>query len=419
VIKAPKGIKDVLPDEARKWRHIDRCIRETMRRFDYKEIQFPTFEETALFTRSIGKTTDIVEKQMYTFTDAGKRSMTLTPEGTASVVRAYIEHALARKSPYLKLFYIARMYRQESPQAGRLRQHTQFGVEAMGSGSPAQDVEVIQVLLETLNLAGLKRTELLINSIGCAGDRNEYKKILIEYLDPRMSRLCSDCRRRFRVNPLRVLDCKKEDCIEVTKDVPRTVDHLCRDCAAHFDRVIGHLSALDIEYKVTPRLVRGLDYYTQTVFEVVSGLVGAQDSLGGGGRYDNLVEDLGGEPTPAAGFASGVERILMAMDKEKVEIPGSAPLDLFIAVLGDEALVEAMKLAKNLREKGISCHMDMMGRTLKAQMRQANKIGARKVLIVGENELKIGRAQLKDLSSGNQTEASLTSPERISKEILE
>jgi histidyl-tRNA synthetase len=389
-----------------------------MRRFDYKEIQFPTFEETALFTRSIGKTTDIVEKQMYTFTDAGKRSMTLTPEGTASVVRAYLEHALGKKSPYAKLFYIARMYRQESPQAGRFRQHTQFGVEAVGSGSAAQDVEVIQILMETLKLAGLKRTELLINSIGCAEDRAKYKKLLIEYLEPRMDRLCPDCRRRFRLNPLRVLDCKKEECIRATQDVPRTDDHLCSECAAHFDRVRGYLSVLGIGYRVTPRLVRGLDYYTRTVFEVVSGLVGAQDSLGGGGRYDNLVEDLGGQPTPASGFASGMERILIAMEKEHVKIEDFAPLDLFVAVLGDGALEEALKLASLLREKEISCHMDMMGRTLKAQMRQANKIGAKKVLIIGDDELKTGRAQLKDLGSGDQTEVLLSSPLDISKEIL-
>jgi len=410
-------MKDVLPEDAPSWRYLDWCIRETMRRFDYKEIQFPTFEETALFTRSIGKATDIVEKQMYTFTDAGKRSMTLTPEGTASVVRAYIEHAMARKTPYAKLFYIARMYRQEAPQAGRFRQHTQFGVEAIGSESAAQDVEVIQVLVETLKLAGLESYELLVNSIGCSEDRVGYKKILIEYLEPRIEKLCPDCRRRFRLNPLRVLDCKKEECIGETGDVPFTGDHLCAECAAHFDSVKTYLEALGVDYRLTPRLVRGLDYYTRTVFEVVSGLVGAQDSLGGGGRYDNLAEELGGEPTPAAGFASGMERILIAMEKEKVEIKESAPLDLLVAVLGDEAMAEAMKVARSLREKGVSCHIDMMGRTLKAQMRQANKIGARKVLIIGENELKTGRAQLKNLGSGEQTEVSLSSTGEIQKEV--
>ena len=418
MIKAPKGMRDVLPDEAPRWVYLEECIRETMRRFNYKEIQFPTFEETALFARSIGKSTDIVEKQMYTFTDAGKRSMTLTPEGTASVVRAYIEHAMGKKSPYIKLFYIARMYRQESPQAGRYRQHTQFGVEAIGSADPAQDVEIIQVLLQTLKFAGLKSVELLINTIGCAEDRAKYHKVLVEYLEPRMDKLCSDCKRRSHVNPLRVLDCKKEDCINATKDVPHTRAHLCAECDAHFEKVLSYLSALDVDFTVTPRLVRGLDYYTRTVFEVTSSLVGAQDSLGGGGRYDNLVEELGGRATPAAGFASGMERILIAMEKENARIEGPLPLDLLIAVLGDAALFAGMKLATSLRESGISCHIDMLGRTLRAQMRQANKLKARKVLIIGEDELKTGTAQMKDLYTGEQTEVPLSSPELVWKEVV-
>lgn len=417
MIRAPKGIRDVLPAEAARWQFLEGCIRETMRRFNYQEIQFPTFEETALFTRSIGKATDIVEKQMYTFKDAGNRSMTLTPEGTASVVRAYIEHGMGKKSPYVKLYYIARMYRQESPQAGRFRQHTQFGIEAIGPGTPEQDVEVIQVLLDTLELVGLRSTELIVNSIGCSEDRKKYKKVLKEYLQPKMDRLCADCKRRFHVNPLRVLDCKKEKCMEETEDVPRTRDYLCQDCALHFDKVTECLTALDIPYTIRPRLVRGLDYYTRTVFEVVSSLVGAQDSLGGGGRYDNLVEELGGEPMPAAGFASGMERILIAMEREKVEIENPRPLDLVIAVLGEQATITGMQLAGRLREKGISCHIDMMGRTLKAQMRQADKIGARKVLIIGEDELVTGKAQLKDLATGKQEEVVLSSPEAISKEV--
>jgi histidyl-tRNA synthetase len=408
-------MKDVLPDEVFKWHHLESCIRETMRRFNYMEIRFPTFEETSLFARSIGTSTDIVEKQMYTFADAGGRSMTLTPEGTVSVVRAYLEHGMARSSPYVKLFYISRMYRQESPQAGRFRQHTQFGVEAIGSESPAQDVEIIQVFLETLKLAGLQDVKLLVNSIGCASDRVKYRKELKKYLEPRLGRLCRDCMRRFESNPLRILDCKREECIKATEGVPRTVDHLCPDCALHFDKVIGFLSLLGVEYTIVPRLVRGLDYYTRTVFEVVSESLGAQDSLGGGGRYDDLVRELGGEPTPAAGFAAGMERIIMAMEKENAEFTAAAPLDLFLAVLGEKASVEGMKIAASLRQKGISCHIDMMERTLKAQMRQADRIGAKKVLIIGEDELAKGAAQLKDLGSGKQAEVSLVLPSAIDK----
>lgn len=388
-----------------------------MRLFNYKEIRFPTFEETGLFTRSIGVTTDIVEKQMYTFQDAGKRSLTLIPEGTASVVRAYIEHGMAKKSPYAKLYYVSRMYRYESPQAGRYRQHSQFGVEAIGSDNPAQDVEVIQVLLETLKTLGLKKIELKMNSIGCSEDRAKYTSLLREYLRPRLERLCKDCQRRFESNPLRSLDCKKERCIKETANVPRTVDHLCADCGEHFDKVKEYLSQLGMEYTITPRLVRGLDYYTRTVFEVVSTVLGGQDSLGGGGRYDRLMEELGGEPTPATGFAAGMERILIAMKKEKVGSKPAPLADLFIAVLGEEAQVEGMRLGDSLRAQGISCHIDMMERTLKAQMRQADKIGAKKVLIIGEDELKSGRAQLKELESGAQTEVLLSSIEEISREV--
>jgi histidyl-tRNA synthetase len=417
VINAPKGVKDTLPDEIPDWRSMEEKIRETMRRFGYEEIRFPTFEETGLFTRSIGETTDIVEKQMYTFKDAGQRSMTLVPEGTASVVRAYIEHGLAKTTPYVRLYYISRMYRQEAPQAGRYRQFNQFGVEAIGSASPAQDVEVMQVLLETLKNLGLKQTELKVNSMGCSDDRAAYAKLLKEYLKPRLDSLCKDCQARFHTNPLRILDCKKEGCIKETADAPKTVDHLCGDCAGHFKKVTFYLQELGIAYSLTPRLVRGLDYYTRTVFEVISPEVGAQDSLGGGGRYDNLVEQLGGESIPATGFAAGMERILLAMEKEGVKkaLPDTA--DLFLAVLGEDASLAGMKLAVSLREMGISCCMDMMERTLKAQMRQADKIGAKNVLIIGEDELKKGSAQLKNLGSGEQTEVPLSSPEQISKEV--
>ncbi|TET82742.1 histidine--tRNA ligase [candidate division TA06 bacterium] len=417
MIKGPKGIRDILPEEIPNWHHMEACIRETMSRFNYKEIRFPTFEETELFTRSIGVTTDIVEKQMYTFQDAGKRSLTLIPEGTASVVRAYIEHGMAKKSPYVKLYYISRMYRYESPQAGRYRQHSQFGIEAIGSDRPAQDVEVIQILLETLKTLGLKQVELKVNSIGCFDDRMKYTSMLRDYLRPRLEKLCKDCQRRFDSNPLRSLDCKKEQCIKETGDVPRTVDHMCSDCTRHFDTVKEYLSLLGMEYIVDPRLVRGLDYYTRTVFEAVSTVLGGQDSLGGGGRYDRLVEELGGEPTPAAGFAAGMERILLAMEKEKVGAKSYPPVDLFIAVLGEKAQVEGMRLAISLRAQGISCHMDIVGRSLKAQMRQADKMGARKVLIIGGDELKSGKAQLKKLETGAQTEVSLSSSEEISKEV--
>jgi len=407
IFRAVRGTHDVLPEEVSAWQYIEEKIREIMRLYNYEEIRTPTFEETALFTKGTGETTDIVGKEMYTFLDKGGRSLTLSPEGTPPVIRAYLEHHLGLKAPLTKLFYISRMFRQESPQAGRLRQHTQWGVEAIGSLDPVQDVEVIALLLQIYHSLGFKQFQLELNSIGCKKCRLRYKVKLKESLSSKMKRLCADCQVRFERNPLRILDCKNSQCQEEVKKLPSPLDNLCAECSTHFEKVKMGLNDLEISYILNPYLVRGLDYYTKTVFEVTSPLLGAQSSLGGGGRYDDLVSQLGGEPTPAVGFGAGMERLILALKKEGIQILRENKPHLFIAVLGEEAKRRGLKIINDLRKKGYSCEIDTLNRSLKAQMRAADKLNAKKVLILGEEELKKNKAILRDMETHEQKEVKL------------
>ncbi|MCK4224198.1 MAG: histidine--tRNA ligase [candidate division Zixibacteria bacterium] len=411
--KALYGTHDILPEESFKWQYLEDQVRRVFAIYNYKEIRIPTFEETELFARSIGQDTDIVQKEMYTFTDQGKRSITLRPEGTAGVVRAYLEHSLGEKSPLVKLFYFGNMFRQERPQKGRLREFHQFGIEAIGSADPSLDAEQIEMavrICEELKITGFK---LHLNSIGCPVCRPVHRDKLLDFMKDKVGDLCDDCKTRFMRNPLRMFDCKNEECIEQLKDAPVMVDFLCEDCRAHYDQVKRYLEKLKIDYFEDKRLVRGLDYYTKTAFEIKSPLLGSQDTLLGGGRYDLLVEELGGKSTPAIGFAAGIERFMLVLKMQKKFASEERKLDLFIAALGDETKTFAAKLIRDLRKKNIICDTDYLGRSLKAQMREANRQKAEKVLIIGEEEMKKGKAVLRDMKTGEQEEIELAEVDRI------
>jgi histidyl-tRNA synthetase len=405
--KALYGTHDLLPEDSFKWQHLEEKVRKTISLYNYKEIRTPIFEETDLFARSIGQDTDIVQKEMYTFLDQGKRSLTLRPEGTAGVVRAYLEHSLGEKSPLVKLFYFGPMFRQERPQKGRLRQFYQFGVEAIGSLEPSLDAEVIDLSVKICYDLGITDFKLHLNSIGCPVCRPIHRDQFLNYMKDKIDELCEDCKTRFLRNPLRMFDCKKEGCIEQLKDAPVMIDFLCEECKKHYDLVKRYLDELKIDYFEDKTLVRGLDYYTKTAFELKSNLLGTQDTLCGGGRYDLLVEELGGKNTPAIGFAAGIERFLLVLKMEKKLDLEEKNLDLFIATLGDQARTFAMKLLKDLREKNIICETDYLNRSLKAQMKEANRQKAKKVLIIGEDEIKKGKAILKDMETGEQKEIEL------------
>jgi histidyl-tRNA synthetase len=402
-----KGTHDILPLEVGRWRYVEDKVRQMMEAYNYLEIRTPIFEHTELFSRSIGQDTDIVGKEMYTFTDRGKRSLTLSPEGTAPVVRAYIQNNLGGKSPQVKLFYLAPMFRQENPQQGRFRQFHQFGMEAIGSLDPAQDVEIIALAMGIYRELGLEKLSLRLNSVGCCNCRPGYRDVLRDFLKSRLQSLCQDCVQRHDENPLRILDCKQPGCRKQTENIPLMVDHLCPDCAQHFAAVQDLLAQLDISYTLDGRLVRGLDYYTKTAFEVVSGELGAQDALGGGGRYDDLVEILGGPPTPAVGFAAGIERLLLVLSKQRELQILPQPLDLFVVMLSDAAKVMTLKILEQLRRRSLRCDADFQGRSLKAQLRAANRMGARYTLIIGEDELKRGKVVLRDMHKSQQEEIEL------------
>jgi len=405
--KALYGTHDLLPEDSFQWQHFEEKIRKTISLYNYKEIRTPIFEETDLFARSIGQDTDIVQKEMYTFLDQGKRSLTLRPEGTAGVVRAYLEHSLGEKSPLVKLFYFGPMFRQERPQKGRLRQFYQFGVEAIGSLEPSLDAEVIDLSVKICHALGITDFKLHLNSIGCPACRPIHRDKFLNYMKDKVDELCEDCKTRFLRNPLRMFDCKKEECIKQLKGAPVMIDFLCEECKNHYNLVKQYLDELKIDFFEDKTLVRGLDYYTKTAFELKSKLLGTQDTLCGGGRYDLLVEELGGKNTPAIGFAAGIERFLLVLKMAKKLDSEEKNLDLFIATLGDQAKVLAMKLLKDLRGKNIICETDYLNRSLKAQMKEANRQKAKKVLIIGEDEIKKGRAILKDMESGEQKEIEL------------
>ncbi len=411
-----RGMRDILPEEVSYWTLLEGTVREIARRFNYREIRPPLVEHTELFSRGIGEATDIVNKEMYTFPDRKGRSLTLRPEVTAPIVRAYIEHGLATREPFQKLFYIGPMFRYDKPQKGRSRQFHQYDVEAIGSLEPSLDVEVIDLawtLMDTLGLAGLS---LRLNSIGCAGDRKRYRGVLREYFADRIEAMCEDCQRRFEENPLRILDCKINHCQPAIDGAPGSADHLCEDCAEHFARVRGLLEEVDLSYEIDPRLVRGLDYYTRTVFELISGDLGAQDSLLGGGRYDDLAEMLGGPPTPGIGFAGGMERLILVLKERADAFKDRERLDLFFVTLGPNGRGLALKVAKALRQQGISVDLDYRARALRKQMSYADQLGARFLLVFGDDEVASKKGRLKEMDTGEEREVMLT-PEGISAAI--
>jgi histidyl-tRNA synthetase len=404
-------MRDILPEETGYWTFLEEAVREVARRFNYREIRPPLVEHTELFSRGIGEATDVVTKEMYTFPDKKGRSLTLRPEATASVVRAYVEHGLHATEPFQKLYYIGPMFRYEKPQKGRSRQFHQYGVEAIGSLDPALDVEVIALAWELMDSLGLTGLSLRLNNIGCAADRAHYREVLREYFTPRIGSMCEDCQRRYEENPLRILDCKNTICQSHIEGAPGSADHLCKDCAEHFASVKEYLDRLGLSYAIDPRLVRGLDYYTRTVFELVSKDLGAQDALLGGGRYDDLVEMLGGPSTPAVGFAGGMERLILVLKGRMDTSQNQMRLDLFLATLGEEGRALALELAKGLRSCGVSVDLDYRGRTLRKQMAQANRLKTRYLLVLGDDEATSRKGKLKEMDTGEETEVMLTTKE--------
>ncbi len=401
----PKGTKDVLCEDAYKWHYVENAARQTAANFGFKEIRTPVFEHTELFLRGVGETTDIVTKEMYTFLDKGDRSITLKPEGTAGVARAFVGGVQQNGTLPYKMYYITPVFRYERPQAGRLREHHQFGVELYGSSSPLADVEVITLAKSLFDTLGLKDLTLNINSIGCPECRAKYNAALKEYLGSRLNEMCRECQSRFEKNPLRILDCKDENCKKITADAPKVLDFLCDECKAHFEGLKAGLDAVGIEYKVNPQIVRGLDYYTKTVFEFVSNAIGAQGTVCGGGRYDKLVEEVGGKPTPAVGFGMGLERLLIVLESQGLlEKAPKENVDYYLASIGENALNFTLKLANKLRQKGKSVEFDLMSKSVKAQMKYANKIEAKYVIVVGDDEILSGKVRVKDMASGNEEE---------------
>ncbi len=407
-VTAPKGTKDVLPEESYKWQYLEGVLRRTAAEFGFREIRFPTFEHTELFLRGVGDTTDVVQKEMYTFNDKGGRSISLRPEGTASTVRSLIENSVFAAGLPVKCFYIAPNFRYEKPQAGRLREHHQFGVEMFGSPSPSADAEIISLADTFLRRLGLNEIELHINSIGCPNCRPKYYDALREYLKPHAAELCETCQGRLEKNPMRVLDCKSPICKEIAAGAPKAIEHLCDDCREHFDSLRRQLDDWGIKYSIDTSIVRGLDYYTNTVFEFISNGIGAQGTVCGGGRYNGLVGSLGGPEMPALGFGSGLERLLLAMEGAGVEIPKPHTTKLFIAAADAEASEKIGKIVLDLRRAGISAERDTLGRSLKAQMKYADRIGAEYSVVLGGNELAAGVAKVKNMSDGESFECEIS-----------
>lgn len=403
ITTAPRGTKDLLPSESYKWQYLEREFAKVCAEFNYKETRVPTFEHTELFERGVGDTTDVVEKQMYTFLDKGNRSVTLRPEGTASVVRSFLQNSLYAEAMPAKMYYNIPCFRYEKSQKGRLREFHQFGIEAFGAKEPTIDAEVISVALTFLNRVGLKELSVNINSIGCPECRKKYNEQLREYFRPRLDKLCTTCQGRFERNPLRILDCKSEVCQEIGKDAPILIDYICDDCRAHFEKLKACLDNMGISYKIDSGIVRGLDYYSKTVFEIISG----DFTVCGGGRYDGLVEELGGQPTPGIGFGLGIERLLLRLEETGVEIPAPDSLDLYVAPLGEGASVYVQKLIYNLRQNGIKAETDHTGRGLRAQMKYADKIGCKYSLVLGDDEIASGKAVIKNMADGVQTDIEL------------
>ncbi len=408
-IQAPKGTRDILPSEIHKWQYVSKVFAEHCDRFGYKEIRIPVFEHTELFQRGVGDTTDIVQKEMYTFDDKGGRSITLRPEGTAGVVRSYIENGMSSLPMPIKLYYDITAYRYENVQKGRYREFHQFGVEAFGAAGPEIDVEIISILYMFFEKLGLKQTGLNINSIGCPKCRSAYHEKLKDFFRPNLNGFCEDCKNRFEKNPLRMIDCKNEGCKRFITGAPILIDNLCDECRGHFEGLKAGLDNLGIKYNIDPTIVRGLDYYTKTVFEFVSENGGSQGTICGGGRYDGLVEECGGPATPGIGFALGVERLLMELDSQGIQIAEPSAPEIYIATLGQKAVDFAQQLVYKLRGFNVSAETDLMGRSLKSQMKYADKKGFLYTIVLGDDEIDAGKGVLKDMKTGDQKDVSLDS----------
>ncbi|OPJ56777.1 histidine--tRNA ligase [Alkalithermobacter paradoxus] len=406
--KAPRGTKDVVPSEAYKWIYVEELFRKVCSLFGYEEVRTPIFEHTELFKRGVGETTDIVQKEMYSFEDNGGREITLKPEGTAPAVRAFIENKLYADAQPTKLYYITPCFRYERPQAGRLRQFHQFGIEVFGSNAPSVDAEVMALAIEFFKRVGLESLELRINSIGCPSCRKEYNNILREYLRNKVDTLCNTCKDRYERNPMRILDCKNPVCNEETVDAPLLINHICTECKDHFEKVRKHLEGMNIKYEIDPKIVRGLDYYNKTAFEIISKDIGAQSTVCGGGRYDGLVEQLGGPSTPGVGFGMGIERLLLTLENNNINIPKKEGLDIFVVTIGEKAEEYSFKIISQLRQNDISCDKDHIGRSVKAQFKYSDKVNARFTVVIGDDEIEKDTVQLKDMSTSNQYEIKLS-----------
>ncbi|NLM12702.1 MAG: histidine--tRNA ligase [Epulopiscium sp.] len=417
--KAHRGTKDLFGSEVIAWQEMEQIIRELCKDFGYGEIRTPMFEHTELFQRGVGETTDIVQKEMYSFQDKKGRNITLKPEGTAGAVRAYLEQKMYADTQPTKLYYITPAFRYEKPQAGRMRQFHQFGIELLGADSPTADVEVITVAAELLKRMGISKVKLHINSLGGPECRKKYNEKLKEYLGENLNHLCETCRERFEKNPLRILDCKNETCGKIVVNAPTVLDSLGEECKHHFEMVKTLLDEMGIEYTVDPGIVRGLDYYTRTVFEFISTDIGAQGTICGGGRYNNLVEELGGAPTPAVGFAVGLERLLMVAEAEKGKKEFTPSRDIFIGSIGEKALIKAHRLVYQLRQAGISAEADHLGKSVKAQMKYGDKIGAKYSMILGDDEINTGKSVIKNMETREQTEVVLSDIVQAVKGLIE
>lgn len=404
ITKKIKGTEDVLPKDSYRWQFVEDVMRKESASYGFKEIRTPVFEHTELFARGVGQTTDVVQKEMYTFDTKGGESVTLRPEGTAGAARAVLEHGLVNDSLPIKASYFVSCYRYEKPQAGRLREFHQFGLECYGTQSPVADAELICAAQSIFDRLGIKQLRLEINSIGCPACRAEYHKALKEYFYGYKDELCETCNSRLEKNPMRILDCKSPICSKIAQGAPKITDYLCDECKEHFASVQKYLDATGVEYTVNPTIVRGLDYYTKTVFEFVTDFIGAQGTVCGGGRYDGLIEELGGKHLPSLGFAMGIERLLMLMDKQGIEIPKPSTCDLYVAVMGESASLKSFEIIKAVRSCGLIAETDVVGRGLRAQMKYADKIGAKFSMVLGDNEIEQGKAVIKNMSSGEQTE---------------
>jgi histidyl-tRNA synthetase len=405
-VKAPRGMQDVLPEEIGRWHEVEGRMRDLAHRYGYREIRTPVVEHTEVFQRGVGEGTDIVDKEMYSFLDRGQRSLTLRAEGTAPVVRAFLEHNLGAGGLPVRVYYICPIFRYDRPQKGRYRQHTQFGAEVIGSPDPAADAEVLSLPVRLMQSLGLRHVEVHLNSVGDRVCRPRYVEALRDYYRPRLADLCEDCRRRYTINPLRLLECKTDQ--RIARGAPRMLDYLCDPCRAHFEGVQSHLDAMAIPHAVDPYIVRGLDYYTRTAWEVFSGKLGAQNSMLGGGRYDGLAEQLGGPPTPGVGFGLGIERLLLVLEEEEISLRGDARPDVFIATVGTDHS-RALSVADRLRGEGLAVVVDVMARGLRAQMKQADRLGAPFVLLLGGDEERRGVALVRHMATGRQDEVALES----------